>query len=84
MEERSRGKTMEDAVEAIRDGLDKKIATRKLEKGEGFCKDYPSCRVTISICKNVASTDRFSYGYRRIVFPEPERKPADFENVNIV
>jgi len=39
MEERSRGKTMEDAVEAIREGLDKKVATKQLEKGEGFCKD---------------------------------------------
>lgn len=43
MEERSRGKTMEDAVEAIRDGLDKKIAKGQLETGEGFGKDCPSC-----------------------------------------
>jgi hypothetical protein len=39
MEERGRGKTMEDAVEAIREGLGEKMATKQLGKGERFCRD---------------------------------------------
>lgn len=38
VEERSRGKSMQDAVEAIREGLDKKMVTRQPVEGEGFCK----------------------------------------------